>query len=670
MKISKFWAPLAISILLRLTPAKLATVSSHFEIFEVADWHNQEKCRIWVKIVDASAFANGKEIKIPARVIVKVSDGSYYDGSGRGVYRDGRFYADGEFIAEVPPGKTEISLSCGPNYIPLKIAVEAKPGKEMKIIAKLLKWFSPQDFGWFCGDNHVHVRHDPVGEIKMDEEYGALQARAEGLDYITEADAKGQKEIEEKLSKTWFLYRQAAEIRPGCFVGHANTPGINRQLYREELAKIMKSVFPMQTLREIVHNLGGIVIYTHPFPAPRLHWMGSVECLSDAITGNYADAFDISNRPEEIIWFTLLNLGAKIAASGSTDAALVRKGTIPPGARRVYAYSGKLDYRAIVDAIRSGRTFVTNGGPIFTFFTINGKGVGETISFSGDGKFSANITIFHLNPLRSAELIRNGKVIQKFSQNASTSKTIFVHDFVEKEDAWYVARAEDIMGNWAITSPIYLNSGREVKPSTACLIALQIGNFTRLTELRRNFFAHIIVTVSQTTIEKVALLRDGNVICEFNPQNGNYTPSGKIPVIELGGEYSEGWIWHPKPEQCFHFLADFPVKASGWYKVEVVTKGSCIFQSEEIYFDENNPNSHQISALSLKSQAIVLRLRGYGEEMPLNEIKIPFVGDHWWYPKNSFWELEAIFTDAKHHFASGWMKAREKFKSSDYKSEG
>lgn len=665
MSVANMWMLAFAQIIPQFIPIQYATTLSRFEVIEVSDWHNQEKCRILVKIVDALSLDAGKEIKLPARVIVKTSDGSYYDGSGRGVYRDGRFYADGEFSAEIPPGEAEISLFCGPNYVPLKFTIEANRGKEIKIIAKLLRWFSPQDFGWFCGDNHVHVRHDPTGEIKMDEEYAALQAKAEGLDYITEADAGRPKEIEEKLSTKSFLYRQAAEMRPGCFVGHANTPGISRPLSREELVKIMKSVLPIKALCEVVHKLGGIVIYTHPLPAPRLHWMGSVECLSDALIGNYGDAFDISNKPEEILWFALLNLGAKIAASGSTDTALVRKGAVPPGTRRVYALSGKLDYRAIVDAIRSGKTFVTNGGPIFTFFTINGRGVGQTIHVGENGNFSAKISIFHLNPLRSVELIRNGKTVQKFSPTANIGKTVITHNIAEKENAWYVVRAEDMNGNWAITSPIYFKSAKEEKPKVACLIALQIGNFARYVELRRNFFIHIIVTLSGTTMDKVVLLRNDDPLFEFVPKNDNHMPSGKIPVTELGGEYSSGWIWHPKPEHCSHFQADFPVNETGWYKVRVVAKDGNTFQSEEIHFDASNPNSHQISSLSLTAQGLKLQIRGYGEEMPLNEIKIPFEGDRWWYPKNSFWEMEATFNGTKYHFTGGWVKAKEKFKSND-----
>lgn len=631
--------------------------ASDFEVIGEKEWSNEKKGKISVIVVDAK-----DGLKIPVRVVVRTSDGSYCDGSGRGVYRDGRFYANGEFSVEVPQGETEISLSSGPNYIPLKMKLTAKQGKEIKIVAKLEKWFSPQDFGWFCGDNHVHVRHDPTGEIKIDEEYAILQAKAEGLDCITEADAGRPKDVENKLSTQNFLFRQAVEIRPGCFVGHVNTPGIIRPLYAEELRKISKSVLPIQALCDIVHDLGGIVIYTHTLPMPRLHWMGATESISDVLLGKYADAFDISNEAEEALWFALLNLGAKIAVSGSTDTALIRRGAIPPGSRRVYAKSGKLDYSAIVDAMRRGKTFATNGGPIFPFFTIDGHEVGETIKLKEKVEFVAQIQIFHLYPLRRVELIRNGSKKRIEIPKNNGNKTTLTLRLEEHENAWYALRVEDENGNWAITSPIYFETLKENAPEPAFLIAFEIGNFARFVELRKEFFAHVIVTARGKTISRVALMRDNEVFCDFYPENGNYTPSGKTPVVELGGEYSNGWMWHPNPKEPTHFVADILLNASGWYRVLVETKDKISFQSEAIHFDMSNPNSHQISALLLHGGETRVVMRGYGEEMPLNEVKIPFKGDHWWYPKNSFWEIEAKFGDTEAKYSSGWKMAREKFK--------
>ena len=632
-------------------------IASTFEVIAEKDWNNEKMCKISMIAVDTKSG-----FKIPVRVVVRASDGSYCDGSGRGIYSDGRFYANGEFSVEVPQGETEISLSSGPNYIPLKIKLTAKKGKEINIVAKLEKWFSPQDFGWFCGDNHVHVRHDPFGEIKIDEEYASLQAKAEGLDYITEADAGRPKDIENRLSTQDFLYRQATEIRPGCFVGHVNTPGIIRPLSGEELRKILKSVLPIQTLCDIVHKLGGAVIYTHTLPMPRLHWMGATESISDVLLGKYADAFDISNEAEEVLWFALLNLGAKIAVSGSTDTALIRRGAIPPGSRRIYAKSGKLDYSAIVDAIRKGKTFATNGGPIFPFFTIDGHEVGEVIKLEEKKEFMAQIQIFHLHQLKRVEIIRNGLKKRIEIPKRNGNKTTLTYQIEEQENAWYVLRAEDEKGNWAITSPIYFETPKQKEPEPACLIAIEIGNFARFIELRKEFFAHVIVTVRGKMISRVALMRDNEVFCEFSPENGNYIPSGKTPVVELGGEYSNGWMWHPDPKEPAHFVADILLNASGWYKVLVETRDKTLFQSEAIHFDMNNPNSHQISALLLQNGEMKVVMRGYGEEMPLSDVKIPFKGDHWWYPKNAFWEIEARFGDVVTSYSSGWKMAKERFK--------
>src|SRR5690606_32398245 len=111
-----------------------------------------------VIVVEASDAADRQQA-LPLRVIVTASDGSYPDGSGRGIYSDGRFFADGRFEVSAPPGKTRIVLSSGPNYIPLEISLNAEAGREHRISARLAQWFSPEALGWYAGDNHVHVKH-------------------------------------------------------------------------------------------------------------------------------------------------------------------------------------------------------------------------------------------------------------------------------------------------------------------------------------------------------------------------------------------------------------------------------------------------------------------------------------------------------------------------------
>ena len=130
---------------------------------------------------------------------------------------------------------------------------------------------------------------------------------------------------------------------------------------------------------------GGAVIHTHPLTPPhQMHWMGAAEVLSDAVLGRRADALDLDGQASELLWFAVLNLGNRVAASSYTDCALGRRSTPSPGDRRVYCRAEELTYPAIVEAIRRGRTFATNGGPLFPFVTIDGKGPGETIEPGGD----------------------------------------------------------------------------------------------------------------------------------------------------------------------------------------------------------------------------------------------------------------------------------------------
>ena len=44
---------------------------------------------------------------------------------------------------------------------------------------------------------------------------------------------------------------------------------------------------------------------------------------------------------------------------------------------------------------------------------------------------------------------------------------------------------------------------------------------------------------------------------------------------------------------------------------------------------------------------------GYGEEMPIAQIKQPFEGDHWWYFKNSYWRVRSVFGNDANEMTGG-----------------
>lgn len=156
--------------------------------------------------------------------------------------------------------------------------------------------------------------------------YTALQARANGLNWLTEAGSAIRYDDKDRLDTPMFLFRHAQELRPGPFVGHLNTPGIQQPIPKERYEQLIKRPQPAPAVIEAVHELQGAVIHTHPLTPPhQLHWMGAAEFYSDAVLGRCADALDLDSRASEILWFTALNLGNQVACSSYTDCALGRR---------------------------------------------------------------------------------------------------------------------------------------------------------------------------------------------------------------------------------------------------------------------------------------------------------------------------------------------------------
>jgi len=625
------------------------------------DSENQAKLTVDVRDLASS------DVHLPVRVVVTGSDGSHPDGSGHGVYSDGRFYAHGRFEVVVPKGKTQIDLRSGPHYVPLMIQEDLAGGQAYQISATLHQWFSPESRGWYCGDNHVHALHDSHAMVKASLDYTALQGRANGLNWITEAGSNVPYDAIDQLDTASFLLRYAAEQRLGAYVGHVNTPGIVLPIEKERIKTIMNRPLPVQAIKKRVHELGGIVAHTHPLtPRHQLHWMGATEFFSDTVMGQCADLFDIDSRATEYLWFMGLNLGNRVGASGSTDSALGRVRTASPGDRRVYCRAETFTYPAIIKAMRQGRTVATNGGSFFPFFTMDGHEPGDIIQLKAQRTLTARMEIQTLEGVRTAQLYRNGVRVWATNLTGQTGPIKLEKTVEESQTCWYVLRIEDQQGRWAITSPIYVQSDVASPELQAESIILAINNCTRFVELRRAFYAHVIATVSKgDTIKHVALLRDGQVLKAFLPQAGDNVAHDRVPVTQLNGEYETGWQWSPDPGKAVHFQGDFPVEDTGWYAVRLQTESGRLITSDSIRFDTAHPNSRTLSTAHLNGCDSSLKLWGYGEEMPLEDIKIPFVGDNWWYPKNTYWQMTADFGQGAQHMGGGWKDATSFFRQAN-----
>jgi hypothetical protein len=240
-------------------------------------WAVHNETALELRIVDRDTG-----MPLAARIIVKGADGKHVDGSGRGLYADGRFFVDGKARLRCVPGTTSIVVSSGPEYVTYDMSLDLSKDTLQVVKIQLKRWFSAAKRGWYCGDNHVHAQHDRKAAVKTDLAYTALQGRANGLDYVTEAGSHGDDDQLGEHSRKDFLFAQADEIRPGIFIGHLNTPGIREPLDPAWYAQVRKKPLPAQAIAAKVRELGGVTIHTHPLtPRHQLHWMGAGELWSD-----------------------------------------------------------------------------------------------------------------------------------------------------------------------------------------------------------------------------------------------------------------------------------------------------------------------------------------------------------------------------------------------------
>jgi len=648
-----------LTLWLAVLSSVISQTESRYSLHRETDVSSTDRVQLRVTIHDTNEPHGG----LPVRVVVTAADGSHPDGSGHGVYADGRFYVQGQFQVDLPPGRTRIELNAGPHVVPLTIQEDLTGGGVYRVDARLHRWFRPEDDGWYCGDNHVHALHDRHATVKASLDYTALQGRAGGLNWITEAGSNVPYERIDKLDTDSFLLRYASEQRPGAYVGHINTPGIGHPLAADQVRTACERPLPVQALKQQVHAVGGVTIHTHPLTPPhQLHWMGATEFYSDMVMGDCADLLDIDSRATEWLWFMALNLGNRVAASGSTDSALGRLRTRAPGDRRVYTRAETFTYAALVEGMRQGRTVATNGKALFPRFRIDAYQPGDVVKLTGSHAFTAQMTIHTLEGVRTAQLYRNGIRIWAENLTGRESPIQLKRAIQESETCWYLLRVEDARGNWAITSPIYFQTD-DPRPSPSHAILFEISNCTRFVELRQNFYGHIVATVAPgETIRTVELLRNGSVLKRMQGKDGNRIKNKKVPVTQLHGEYDEAWVWHPNPERSVHFQADVPIRDSGWYAVRLHTNTGRAVKTKAMQFDATHPQSRAMSLAQVKGAGSSLELLGYGEERALSDIERPFSGDGWWYPQNSFWQMQVDFGKGIQELGGGWKKAQSRFR--------
>jgi hypothetical protein len=407
---------------------------------------------------------------------------------GGNVIVDGWPYAciDGTCEVRLPVGVIWVVVFKGTTYRPITQEVTIGPGK-MAIRLTIERWINPRQEGWYSGDTQAFF---------LSPHAALLEGAAQDLNVVNLLAFAVTEESRTPALPNLLAFSgqgQALE-RPGHLVV-VNTLNQHPALGRLALLNCHRVVYPLAfggpegvdewTLADWCdqcHRKGGLVVAADFFAAQR--WMCG-EIIADLILGK-VDALDVTGpwaweeRPLADLlraWYQLLACGLRVplvAGSGKVS------NTCSLGATRTYAKlqpGQEFTYRNWIEAVRVGRTFVTDWALLF--LTVNGQCPGSIIDVPASTTgVMVRAEARGLAPFGRLEVLFNGDVVAQAlpapypppslpEGQPLPANTIVVETVVPiGAGGWLAARC----GHVAHTSPVYVQvEGQSAPPDPDAL---------------------------------------------------------------------------------------------------------------------------------------------------------------------------------------------------------
>jgi hypothetical protein len=435
---------------------------------------------------------------VAARVSVLGSDGRWHAPAGTWMHGDelydrGRFPSEVHYFhcpaaaeacaVEVPPGRTTIQVQAGfrRRHVTIERAVPA--GEATQFPVRLEDNDLPPEFGRFVSaDLHVHMNYG--GHYRNTPENLLRQQDAEDLDVVYNLLVNKEERIPDIA---YFRPGGGADPASGrrtlfhaqeyhtSFWGHLGLLNLEDHYllpdYTAYRHTAYESPWPHNAaIADLAHAQGALVGYVHiadfPIDPPQEKKL-SYELPATVAHGkvDYLEVMGFSDHHITAgIWHRLLNLGFRLPAGAGTDAmanyASLRG---PIGLVRVFLETGgERTPAALGEALKSGRTFVSNG-PLLGL-KIDGAGPGGAVPRAG--RLPVRVALRSPFPVDRLELVQNGRAILSFALDGDRTRFDWAGDVDFETGGWVVLRAWNERPDpwvldlypYATTSPVWFDS--------------------------------------------------------------------------------------------------------------------------------------------------------------------------------------------------------------------
>ena len=299
------------------------------------------------------------------------------------------YRSDGEHV-QLPPGKYNVTVTRGPEYITQTMQLVVPAGvKDYSASFQLKRWINMSKLGWYSADHHVHAAgcshyDSPEEGVKPMDMW--RQALGENLN-VAAVLAWGPSWYHQKtfftghddpLSTTKNIMRNDVEVSgfPSSHAGHIVLLRLKEDDY-PGTTKIEE--WPSWTLPVFnwAKSQNAVTGYAHSgwglepseptkqlpnYVMPKMDGIGANEYIV-TVTQNVVDFYSAGDTPapwELNMWYHTLNCGFTTRLSGETDFPCIFDERVGM-ARSYFKPEGKLSYDSYVDAIKKGRSYVSDG---------------------------------------------------------------------------------------------------------------------------------------------------------------------------------------------------------------------------------------------------------------------------------------------------------------------
>jgi hypothetical protein len=321
--------------------------------------------------------------------------------------------------------------------------------------------------GWYRGDFHLHTtasdgHYSPRTLVRL--------ARAEGLDFLAITDHNTIASFGKFGDDSDLLVIPGIEVT--LAEGHWNVFGIEGQpdwlaevcVWDRTLSQVDLSCSITDFMRQIASQ-GMLNSINHPLLRPWEWGVGTaqlqfVHCLEIWNDPDWPDN-DQANPAAVRMWTRWLNAGFRITAIGGSDFHFLA-GEVAgypgerPGRPVTYVYATELSSAAILEALLSGRTYVSMGPQVSLLASCNGQlGTIGTDFGCVQGQLAFEISVEGSPEGACARLLHNGAELAYFPLQEGQNR--FTLDAtIPDYPSWYRLDIEDSSGNLlVVTNPLF-----------------------------------------------------------------------------------------------------------------------------------------------------------------------------------------------------------------------